>query len=79
MVSEVILRASQSADSVSAHESVPPVWFKRLIVWASGFVPPADPDKLRVVGFKSMLAVVVVGVFVPPPVETANVTGIVVI
>lgn len=76
----MILRASQGADSASVQESVPPVGFKRLIVWANGFVPPAVPEKLRLVGFRSMLGVVVVvvlGVVDVLPVETTNITGIV--
>lgn len=75
-----MLRASQGADSASVQESVPPVGFKRLIVWANGFVPPAFPEKLRLVGFKSMLGVVgvvVLGVVVEPPVDMMKVTGIV--
>ena len=54
---------------------------------ARGFAPPAVPEKLRLVGFRAMLAVVVVvalevvvvllvGVVVPV-LETTNVTGIV--
>ena len=68
----MILRASQAADSVMLHVSVPPVGLARLMIFASGFAPPAVPEKLRLVGFRSMLGVVVV-----PPVETTNVTGIV--
>lgn len=68
----VIFRASQGADSVSVQESVPPVGFKRLIVWARGFAPPAVPEKLRLAGLRSTLGVTVV-----PPVETTSVTGIV--
>jgi hypothetical protein len=46
---------------------------------ARGFAPPAVPEKLRLVGFRAMLEVVVVvlEVVVVLPVETTNVTGIV--
>jgi hypothetical protein len=54
------------------HVSVPPVGLARFMVFASGFAPPAVPEKLRLVGFRSMLGVVVV-----LPLETTNVTGIV--
>ena len=69
---DVILSASQAADSVMLHASVPPVGLIRFMVFASGFAPPAVPEKLRLVGFSRMLGAVVV-----PPVETTNVTGIV--
>lgn len=56
----VTFRPSHEADSVSDQVSVPPVGFERLMVWARGFAPPAVPEKLRLVGFRSMLGVVVV-------------------
>ena len=69
------------------HVSVPPVGLTRFMVFASGFAPPAVPEKLRLVGFRAMLAVVVVvalevvvvlpGGVVVPVLETTNVTGIV--
>jgi hypothetical protein len=75
----VIFRASQGADSANVQESVPPVGFERLMVWARGVAPPAVPEKPRLGGFRAILEVVVVVLefVVVPLVETANVTGIV--
>lgn len=78
----MIFRASQGVDSANVQESVPPVGFERLMVWARGFAPPAVPEKLRLGGFRAMLEVVVVVVLevvvvVVPLLEMANVTGIV--
>ena len=72
VVPEAILSASLVADSVMLHVSVPPAGLARFMVFASRVAPPAVPEKLRLVGFRSMLEVVVV-----PPLETTNVTGIV--
>ncbi len=72
-------RPSQEADSVSVQVNVPPVGFVRLTVWANGAVPPAVPEKLRLVGFSCRLGVdvVVPDVGVPPdtPPDTMSVTG----
>ncbi len=69
---EAGLRVSQAALSLAVQVKVPPSVFAMLMSCAAGLVPPAVPEKLRLVGFRSRLGVVVV-----PPVETTNVTGIV--
>jgi len=75
------IQGKQGVDSVRAQESVPPVGFERLIVLARGFAPPAVPEKLRLIGFRSMLGVAVVvllvEVVVVVLVETTKVIGIV--
>ena len=65
-----MLSPSQGADSVMLHVSVPPVGLARFMVFASGFAPPAVPEKLRLVGFRSML-----GVGVVPLLETMRLTA----
>lgn len=66
----MILSASQAADSVILQVRVPLVRLARFMVFASGSTPPAVPEKLRPVGFRSMLGVVVV-----PPLETMKLTA----
>jgi hypothetical protein len=63
-------RPSHAAVSVSVHDNVPPDGFERMIDLANGDVPPATPEKLKLVGFNKIL-----GVTVPVPPATTNVTG----
>jgi hypothetical protein len=70
VVPEVILSASQGADSVMLHVNNPPVGLATFMVFASGVVPPAVPEKLRLIGFRSMLGVAGV-----PPLETTRLTA----
>lgn len=57
VVPEETERPSQDALEARLQDNVPPVGFARRISCAAGVVPPAIPEKLKVVGASEMLGV----------------------